>query len=131
MLTIVQHKNALKFFESVTCTLLFSIPGEYRNAPKLIALTSFVELLHLKEFCSVFRKASDSGTISAISEALFNTMIFLDYDLADEESLWLVPYGVPVHALAYIKRFINKVPKGFVTKETCLGVILAAIVTAR
>jgi len=56
--------------------------------------------------------------------------IFFDYDFSDEDSLWQSNYGVPVHVFICIERFLDNVPKRFVTEETSVGIILAAIVSA-
>ena len=66
-----------------------------------------------------------------MSKLLVKTLLFNNYNLSKEYLLWKAHYGLPIHALIYIKRFISNIPKGFVTEETSMGIIVAAIVSAR
>ena len=88
----------------------------------------YSDLLRFEDFCKLFRQTSE---ISAISKLLIKVIFFFDYDFSDEDSLWQSNYGVPVHVFIYIERFLDNVPKRFVTEETSVGIILAAIVSAR
>ena len=86
------------------------------------------DLLRFEDFCKLFQPTSE---IRATSKLLIDTIFFLDYDFSDEDSLWQANYGLPVHVLVYIERFLDNVPKRFVTDEVSVGIILAAIVSAR
>ena len=91
----------------------------------------YFELLQLNDFCNYFVKTSESIRITAISKLLLEIILFYDYDLSDEHSLWHAHYGLPVYASIYIKRFIYNVPKKFITNDTSVGIILLALVSAR
>ena len=86
------------------------------------------DLLRFEDFCKLFQPTSE---IREISKLLIKTIFFLDYGFSDKDSLWQANYGLPVHVLIYIKRLFDNVPKRFVTDETSVGIILAAIVSAR